>query len=186
MSTTTLESIMEMLVGLKEGLGAIDERLVLLEEPSKRRRLSSSSSSSSPTATVVDRFQDTFTDTIELLKLSIRIKGQFKRDGDDDGALATMEAAWTNKTLARVYFNVGVRMRCPLGGNHIIVPGNELPGVCTQVFFVPAKHGPNFLIGCASHRSFRCDAKMDYNGENIQRSFTIADPEKLKALVTDV
>ena len=184
MSTTTLESVMEMLVDLKEGLGAIEERLVLLEEPSKRRRLSSSSSSSSPTATVVDRFQDMFADTIELLKLRVRIKGQFKRDGDDNGALETMEAAFEIK--GRVYFNVGVKMRCPLGGCHVIVPGNELPGVCTQLFFVPAKHGLNFLIGCAAHKTFRCNAKMDYNGDIIPMSFTIADPEKLKALVIDV
>ena len=174
----------EDLEAIKERLEAIEQRLEIMENdqpPLKRSRRSSSSSPSS----VVDRFQDNFADVIELLKLRVRVKAEFKLLEDHDGEAATMEGAWGNKTLARVYFNVGRRMQCPLGGTHIIVPGHEKPGVCTQIFMAPASRGPGFVVGCAAHKSFRCDATMIHDGQQIPKGWCMADPEKMKALVLD-
>ena len=176
---TKLDKVMEMLVRIQERLDALEEG----QPPPKRLRRSSSSSSSS--CSTVNRFQDVFADTIALLRLKVRVKAEFKMLDEQAGAQATLEAAWGNNGSSRVYLNVGRTMLCPVGGTHRIVPGQEKPGVCCQVFMEPAINGPGFKIGCGGHKNFKCDATMTHNGMQVAKTYTIADSEKLKGLVLD-
>ena len=188
MDTATATMILAQMEIMRERISALEDGEYM---PSRKHKRSRSSASEADTADVsptvkgiVEGFIAKYGDIMELFGFKVKVVGAFKNLNAEAGSLATMNAAWLDNRRARVYFIIEKEMRCPLGGDHVIVPGDkEIKDVCSQLWMTPARFGKgNFIIACASHRGFKCTASKEVNGVATSIGFMMANPTKLADL----
>ena len=188
MDAATANMILAKIEILSERISAMEDGEYM---PSRKHKRSRSSASEADTADVsptvkgiVEGFLAKYGDIMELFGMKVKVAAAFKNLNAEAGSLATMNAAWLDNRRGRVYFTLEKEMQCPLGGDHVIVPGGkEVKDVCSQLWMTPAKYGKgNFTIACASHKTFKCTASKEVNGVATPVGFIMANPTKLADL----
>ena len=188
MDAATANMILAQMEIMRERISALEDGEYM---PSRKHKRSRSSASEADTADVsptvkgiVEGFLAKYGEIMAMFGMRVKVTGSFKNLNAEAGGLATMNAAWLDNRRARVYFTIEKEMRCPLGGDHVIVPGGkEIKDVCSQLWMAPAKFGKgNFIIACASHKGFKCLASKEVNGVATPVGFIMANPIKLADL----